>query len=189
MMSSFFFFNNFSTIPNGKIVGRSKLEAFAEEFKLRHKLFSVMIGWKTFKKKKGKLLLNSIFFFSLNVFFFFFFKVFHHQSVSFSYIQSLLMCHVSLTVSGSGLKIAVKVHKPDWKKFKIPIFCTKNRVTVCKRIKNENSDYLIVLKKDIWKTEYCQLYSFSEHSFARTFQLHLSGLKSFFLVIFVREFT
>ena len=66
--------------------------------------------------------------------------------------------------------------KPDWIKFKIPIF----RVTVCTGIKNENSDYLIVLKIDIWKTEYCHLYWFSEHRFARTFQLHLSGLKSFF---------
>ena len=70
--------------------------------------------------------------------------------------------------------------KPDWIKFKIPIFCAKDRVTVCTGIKNENSDYLIVLKIDIWKTEYCQLYWFSEHRFARTFQLHLSGLKSFF---------
>ena len=48
MMSSSFFSNNFSTLPNDKIAGRSKLEAFAEEFKLRHKLFSVMIGWETF---------------------------------------------------------------------------------------------------------------------------------------------
>ena len=70
--------------------------------------------------------------------------------------------------------------KPDWIKFKIPIFCAKDRVTVCTGIKNKNSDYLIVLKIDIWKTEYCQLYWFSEHRFARTFQLHLSGLKSFF---------
>ena len=70
--------------------------------------------------------------------------------------------------------------KPDRIKFKIPIFCAKDRVTVCTGIKNENSDYLIVLKIDIWKTENCQLYWFSEHGFARTFQLHLSGLKSFF---------
>ena len=48
LMSSFFFSNNFSTLSNVKIVGMSKLEAFAEEFKLRHELFSAMIGWKTF---------------------------------------------------------------------------------------------------------------------------------------------
>ena len=66
MMSSFFFSNNLSTLPNDKIVGRSNLEAFAEDFKLRHKLFSVMIGWNKLKKERGKLLLNSIFFFSLN---------------------------------------------------------------------------------------------------------------------------
>ena len=41
-MSSFFFSNNFSTLSNVKIVGMSKLEAFAEEFKLRHELFSAM---------------------------------------------------------------------------------------------------------------------------------------------------
>ena len=29
---SFYFSNNFSTLPNDKIVGRSKLEAFAEKF-------------------------------------------------------------------------------------------------------------------------------------------------------------
>ena len=52
MTSSFFFSNNFSILPNDKIVGRSKLEAFAEEFKLRHELFSVMIKWETYKKKK-----------------------------------------------------------------------------------------------------------------------------------------
>ena len=65
MTSTFFFSNNFSTLPQDKIVGMSKLEAFAEEFKLRHKLFSVKIGWKTFLKRKRKLLLNSIFFFSM----------------------------------------------------------------------------------------------------------------------------
>ena len=65
----------------------------------------------------------------------------------------------------------------DWIKFKIPIFCAKNRVAVCTRIKNENCYYLMVLKIDIWKTEYCQLYSFSEHRFAQTFQLRLFGLK------------
>ena len=70
--------------------------------------------------------------------------------------------------------------KQDWIKYKIPIFCAKNRATVCTRIKNENSDYLIVLKKDIRKTEYCQLYSFSEHCFARSFKLYLSCLKSIF---------
>ena len=43
MISSFFFSNNFSTLPNDKIVGRSKLEVFAEEFSLRHELFFVMI--------------------------------------------------------------------------------------------------------------------------------------------------
>ena len=53
MTSSFFFSNNFSILPNDNIVGRSKLEAFAEEFKLRHELFSVMIKWKTFKKKEN----------------------------------------------------------------------------------------------------------------------------------------
>ena len=51
MTSSFFFSNNFSTLPNDKIVGRSYLEAFAEEFKLRYELCSVMIGWNTFKKR------------------------------------------------------------------------------------------------------------------------------------------
>ena len=66
--SSFFFSNNFLTLPSDKIVGRSKLEAFAEGLRLKHKLFSVMIEWKTLKKKKGKLLLNNIFFFSLNDF-------------------------------------------------------------------------------------------------------------------------
>ena len=53
MTTSSFFSNNFSILPNDKIVGRSKLEAFAEEFKLRHELFSVMIKWETFKKKEN----------------------------------------------------------------------------------------------------------------------------------------
>ena len=70
MMISFFFSNNFSILPNDKTVGRCKLEAFAEEFKLKQELFSVMIGWETFFFffNKGKLLLNCVFFFSLNVF-------------------------------------------------------------------------------------------------------------------------
>ena len=103
MTSSFFFSNNLSTLPNDKIVSRSKLEAFAEEFKLRHKLFSVMIGWKT-SKKKGKLLLTafssflSMFFQSLL------------SSISLAF-RSLLMCHVSQTFSGPQPKTASKMHK------------------------------------------------------------------------------
>ena len=106
MMSSFFFSNNFSTLPNDKIGGRSKLEAFPEKFKLRHTLFFVMIGWKTFKKKKRKLLLNSIFFFTLNVF--------SKPSVINQphFLKSkAFQCHVSRTFSGSRSKTAGKMHK------------------------------------------------------------------------------
>ena len=59
MTSSFFLFNNFSTLPNDKIVDKSKLEAFADEFKPRHELYSVMIGLKTFKKKKENCCLTA----------------------------------------------------------------------------------------------------------------------------------
>ena len=104
MTSSFFFFNDFSTLPNDKIVGRSKLEAFAKGFRLRHKLFSVMIGWKTFKKKKENCCLTAFSSFLTM----FFFKAFCHQSAS---IQSLLMCHVSQTFSSSRSKTAGKMHK------------------------------------------------------------------------------
>ena len=68
MTSSFFLSNNFSALPNDKIVGRSKLEAFSEEFKLRHKLYSVMIGWKTLKKKKENCCFSAFFSFLLMFF-------------------------------------------------------------------------------------------------------------------------
>ena len=72
MTSSFFFSNNFPTLPNDKIVGRSKLEAFAEDFKLRLELFSVMIhvGWKTFFFPKENCFLAAFSSF-LSMFFFF----------------------------------------------------------------------------------------------------------------------
>ena len=51
--SSFFFSNNFSTLPGDKIVGRSKLEAFEGEFKPRHKVFFCHDRMENiFKKKK-----------------------------------------------------------------------------------------------------------------------------------------
>ena len=54
MTSSLFFSNNFSTLPNDRIVDRSKLEAFAEKFKLRH---TQTVFWhdrmeNIFKKKR-----------------------------------------------------------------------------------------------------------------------------------------
>ena len=74
---------------------------------LTDELFS-FIEWKILKKKKeGKLLVNSIFCFSLKVFF----KSFHHQSASFSKIESLLMCHISRRFSGSQSKTAGNMHK------------------------------------------------------------------------------
>ena len=72
------------------------------------------------------------------------------------------MCHISQTFSQS--KTAGKMHKLQTQSglslnytVEIPVCSAKNWDTVCTRIKNENSDYLIVLKIDIWKTEYCQL--------------------------------
>ena len=76
----------------------------------------------------------------------------------FSYIRRLLI---------KNCQQNAQTTKSDWIKFEIPIFCAKNRVTICTRLKIKNSDYLIVLKIDIWKTEYCQLYSFS---FSQTFE-------------------
>ena len=52
MMSSFFFSNNFSTLTNNKIVGRSKLGAFAEEFKLRHLTVFCHDRMENIKKKR-----------------------------------------------------------------------------------------------------------------------------------------
>ena len=104
MTSSFFFSNNFSTLPNDKIVGRSKLESFAEEFKLRHKLFSVVIGWKTFKKKK-ECCCSTAFSSFLSMFFR------RLPSLIGLAFQSLLMFHVSQTFYGSQSKTAGKMHK------------------------------------------------------------------------------
>ena len=50
--------DDFSTITNDKIVGRSKLGAFAEEFKLRHQTVYCHDRMENIKKKKEKLLLN-----------------------------------------------------------------------------------------------------------------------------------
>ena len=80
MTSSFFFSNNISTLPNDKIVGRSKLEAFAEGFKLTHELFSVMIGQKTVFKRKKKNAAQQHFLLLYQCFF----KAFRHQSASLS---------------------------------------------------------------------------------------------------------
>ena len=75
------------------------------------------------------------------------------------------MCHISQTFSGSQLKSAGNMHKLRSRTglslnyaVEIPMCSAKNWDTVCTRIKNENPDNLIVLKIDIWKTKYCQLY-------------------------------
>ena len=52
MTSSLFLSNNFSTLTNDKIVGRSKLGAFAEEYKLRHRTVFCHDRMENIKKKR-----------------------------------------------------------------------------------------------------------------------------------------
>ena len=127
-------------------------------------------------KKKRKLLLNSIFFFSLNAF------SNPPSSIGLTFLNPKPSNATFLTFSDPRSKTAGKMHKLRNRTgliLKYQYFAQRIE-SVCTRIKNENSDYLIVLKIDCWKTKHFRLYSFSEHRFAQTFQLHLSSLKFFF---------
>ena len=140
MTSSFFFSNNFSTLPNDKIVGRSKLEAFAEELTLNHELFSVMIGWKTFKTKRENCCLTA---------FSSFLSMFFQSRPSSIGLASFNPKPFNMPRFSDILQLPIENHRykaqittPDWIKFKIPIFVHRIEL-VCARIKNENSDQLL----------------------------------------------